>query len=77
MAGVHASALMRVLWTRRLSAEEAEQVITSESLIAQKGERKTQAWEAESHVAAADFVPVCPCEDWPASVRILPLSSSI
>lgn len=40
MASVHASALIRVLWTCHLIAEEAEQVITFESLIAQTKKRK-------------------------------------
>lgn len=42
MAGVHASALIRVLWTCRLIAEEADQVIAFESLILQKKRKKTQ-----------------------------------
>lgn len=40
MATVHASALIRLLWTCRLIAEEARQVITFESLIVQTGGKK-------------------------------------
>ncbi len=48
MAGVHASALIRVLWTCRLIAEEAEQVITFESLIVQM-RRKKNTGQGGSH----------------------------
>lgn len=37
MAGAHASALIRVLWTCHLIAEEAEQVITFASLMHRRG----------------------------------------
>lgn len=48
MAGVHASALIRLLWTCRLITEEAEQVITFESLIAQT-RRKKNTGQGGSH----------------------------
>lgn len=47
MAAVHASALIRGLWTCRLIAEEAEQVITFESLIARTKKKKESEKEKQ------------------------------
>ena len=63
MAAVRACALIRVLWTCRLIAEEAEQVITSESLIAQTRRKKntgqggSHGWRSQPSVAGCSWVP--------------------
>lgn len=49
MAGVRASALIRVLWTCHLIAEEAEQVIAFESLIVQTRKKKQYTRQGGSH----------------------------
>lgn len=66
IAGVHAPALIRVLWTCRLIAEEAEQVITFESLIAQTRTKKNtrqggrQPTKITCSSAVFWVVPWCP-----------------